>query len=70
MLLQVNCLPRKDSPNPKIFIDRPIDYDWNLLERSVNELEDAARNENFQAIYQIFRSLNIGYQRKDAKLAI
>jgi FlaA1/EpsC-like NDP-sugar epimerase len=59
----------RSTKYPKIFIDRPIDYDWDLLERSLKELEVAARNEDFQAIYRIFGSLNIGYQRKDTKLA-
>jgi FlaA1/EpsC-like NDP-sugar epimerase len=51
----------------KIFIDKPIEYDWDLLDRFLEAFKEAACSEDAQAIYRIFHSLNIGYNRKDEK---
>lgn len=53
----------------KIFVDKPIEYDWDALEHALCALEEAARTEDTDKIYQIFRSLNIGYQRGVVGLA-
>ncbi len=54
----------RSTKYPKIFVDKAIQYDWLLLERALKSLEEAARNEDAEGIYQTFQSLNIGYQRK------
>ena len=52
----------------KIFVDKAIQYDWALLEKALKILEEAARSEDLERIYQAFKSLDIGYQRKIVSL--
>lgn len=54
----------RNTKYPKIFVDKPIRVDRAALERELCSLEEAARAEDNEKIYQIFHSLNIGYQRK------
>jgi FlaA1/EpsC-like NDP-sugar epimerase len=54
----------RNTKYPKIFVDRAIEYDWNVLEGALKSFEEVARTEDVKGIYQIFRSLNIGYERK------
>jgi FlaA1/EpsC-like NDP-sugar epimerase len=51
----------------KVFIDKPIEYDWDLLDRFLEAFKESACSEDAQAIYRIFHSLNIGYNRNDEK---
>lgn len=54
---------------PKIFVAKAIQYDWAALERALKCFEEAARAEDTERIYQIFQTLNIGYERKAATLS-
>jgi FlaA1/EpsC-like NDP-sugar epimerase len=58
----------RNTKYPKIFVAKAIQYDWSALEHALKSLEDAARAEDTEGIYQIFQSLNIGYQRKVVSL--
>ncbi len=58
----------RNTKYPKIFVDKAIQYDWKILESALKSLEEAAHAEDTAAIYRIFQSLNIGYQRKVAPL--
>jgi FlaA1/EpsC-like NDP-sugar epimerase len=54
----------KHTKYPKIFVDKAIDYDWELLDRAIKGLEEAALADDVESILQIFESLNIGYRRR------
>ncbi|HYK88422.1 MAG TPA: polysaccharide biosynthesis protein, partial [Acidobacteriota bacterium] len=58
----------RSTKYPKIFVDKPIQYDWVILERALKSFEKAARTEETEEIYQTFQSLSIGYQRKVVSL--
>ncbi len=63
-LLLSNESGARNTRYSKIFVDRPIEYDWTALECALKSLEEAARKEDSDTIYRIFQSLNIGYRRR------
>jgi len=59
----------KHTKYPKILVDRAIDYDWELLDRAIKGLEEAALADDVESILRIFESLNIGYRRRTFSLS-
>ena len=53
----------------KIFVAAPVEYDWELLDHSIERLTEAAMNGDDKTILKIFDGMGIGFRTTDLPIA-